>query len=47
MNKQIIITETEGGFLWSIYSCDGMIDGFEKDRFQAFKAACAAYDKED
>ena len=47
MNEQIIITKAEDGFLWSVCSVDGLIDtGFEKDRFQAFKKACAACDRE-
>lgn len=44
--KQIVLTELTDGFSWFIYQGEKVIAcGSAKDRFQAFKEACAAFDK--
>lgn len=46
--REIVISEdVTKGYNWFVYSREQLLAcGHDSDRFQAFKAACAAYDRE-
>ncbi len=47
MKKQIIVTALDEGYQWTVVYDNEVIGfGYEIYRFEAFKKACAAYDKQ-
>lgn len=47
MKKQIILTALDEGYQWVVvYGNEVVGFGYETYRFEAFKTACAVYDKE-